>query len=52
MDQDLCNLCYLLFQIDLDHDPYESGLIRIGRGTIPFPRDMDRVPDDTDRFAM
>jgi len=28
------------------------GIIRIGRGTIGFPRDMDRVPVHTDRFFI
>jgi hypothetical protein len=36
---------------DPDYDPYESCLIHIGRGTIPFPRDMDRVPGNTDRVC-
>jgi hypothetical protein len=33
--------------IRMDH-----AVIRIGRGTISFPSDMDRVPVHTDRFSI
>ena len=37
----------MLVSIDMNH-----AVIRIGRGTIPFPRDMERAAIHTDRFPI